>query len=92
MKVIEETITVLRDIEEPGLTLFMGGYRVALTMAEARALVSGVEAALAGASDAVGEAEPAAAGEGAADRAAIVANVRDQVISWAQIAKTVPRK
>lgn len=92
MKVIEETITVLCDIEEPGLTLFMGGFRVALSTDEARTLVGSVSAALSGASDDRGEAQPAVSGERAADRAAIVANVTDQVISWAQITDAVQRK
>lgn len=93
MKVIEETISVLRDVDEPGLTLCMGGYRVTLTLEEARMLVSSVGGALlSDAPAAEGDGQPAASREQAAKRAAIVANVREQVISWAKIADTVQRK
>jgi hypothetical protein len=84
MQVIEETITVLSDIDGPGLTLLMGGYRVALTREEARALVTTIGAALTGASGIIGAAKD--------ERAAIVANVKDQVISWAKITDAVQRK
>ncbi len=92
MKVVEETITVLCDGERPGMTLFMGGYRVALTMEEARSLASRVSAALSDAPGGGAAAQAAAADECGADRAAIVANVTDQVISWAQISDAVQRK
>jgi len=84
MKVIEEAITVLRDSDGPGLTLFMGGYRVGLSMDEARGLLRGLRSALA---DAPGEAEAAEH----ADRAIIVAKVTEQMISWAKIADATQR-
>ncbi len=84
MKVIEEAITVLRDNDGPGLTLFMGGYRVGLTVAEARSLLRGLRTALA---EVPGEVEPAEH----ADRAIIVAKVTEQMISWAKIADATQR-
>jgi hypothetical protein len=80
MQVVEEAITVLRESEEPGVTLIMGGYRIALTTDEARALAGGLGAALSG------------SGQPGRDGAALAASVRDQVISWAQIAEQVQRK
>lgn len=91
MRVIEEPITVLRDAGEPGLTLLMGGYRVALTMDEARALVTTMRAALPAVPGESGEREPADAAERTPDHAAIVARVREQVISWSQIAEGTQR-
>jgi len=84
MKVIEEAITILRDSDNPGLTLLMGGYRVGLTLEEARSLLHGLRSALA---EAPGEAEPAEQ----ADRAIIVAKVTEQMISWAKIADATRR-
>jgi hypothetical protein len=86
MQVVEEAITVLRDSEEPGVTLVMGGFRIALTTTEARALAGSLGAALGGAPPQ--SAAPAAADAGAT----IAANVRDQVISWARIAEQVLHK
>lgn len=83
MKVSEEAITVLRDSDRPGLTLLMGGYRVALTVEEARSLLRGLRSALEG----PGEAEPAEH----TDRAIIVAKVTEQMISWAKIADATQR-
>ncbi|HZB92638.1 MAG TPA: hypothetical protein VE397_14420, partial [Stellaceae bacterium] len=68
-------ISVVR--EDPGLTLFMGGYRVALTLDEARSLLGALDAALAGAPG---------------DRAAIVARVTEQLISWSEIAEAAKRR
>jgi hypothetical protein len=79
MQVVEEAITVLREGEEPGVTLVMGGYRIALSTEEARRLVGSLAAALSGA------APPEREG------AAIAARVREQMISWAQIAQQVER-
>jgi hypothetical protein len=84
MKVSEEAITVLRDSDGPGLTLLMGGYRVALTVEEARNLMRGLRGALA---EGPGEAEPAEH----TDRAIIVAKVTEQMISWAKIADATRR-
>ena len=84
MKVSEEAITVLRDSHGPGLTLLMGGYRVALTVEEARSLLRGLRSALA---EGPGEAEAAEP----ADRAIIVAKVTEQMISWAKIADATQR-
>ncbi len=92
MKVVEETITTLCDIEGPGLTVFMGGYRIALTQEEARALVSSVGAALSGAADGSGEATSIASDDDTTEGAAIAAKVRDRVISWARITEAVQRK
>lgn len=83
MRVIEETISVVR--EGPGLTLFMGGYRVALTLDEARRLFGALDAVLA---EAPGEAGAAPSG----DRAAIVAKVTEQLISWSEIAEAAKRR
>jgi hypothetical protein len=84
MKVSEEAITVLRDSDGPGLTLLMGGYRVALTVEEARSLLRGLRSALA---EGPGEAEAAEP----TDRAIIVAKVTEQMISWAKIADATQR-
>jgi hypothetical protein len=84
MKVIEESITVLRDSDGPGVTLLMGGYRVGLTAEEARGLLRGLRSAL---GEAPGDAEQA----GQADRAIIVAKVTEQMISWAKIADATQR-
>lgn len=84
MKVSEEAITVLRDSDGPGLTLLMGGYRVALTAEEARSLLRGLRSALA---EGPGEAESAEH----SDRAIIVAKVTEQMISWAKIADATQR-
>jgi hypothetical protein len=84
MKVIEEAITVLRDSDGPGLTLLMGGYRVALTGEEARSLLRGLRSALAEGPGEAGSAE-------ATDRAIIVAKVTEQMISWAKIADATRR-
>jgi hypothetical protein len=90
MKVVEEAITALCDIEgRPGLTLFMGGYRITLTLEEARSLVGSVGAALSGAS---GDATSGGSADDTPNRAAIAADVRDRVISWAQITDGVQRK
>ena len=88
MKVIEEPISVFCEAGEAQLTLLMGGYRVALTRDEARALVSQVNAALRTAAADDGE-EPPASGPAPA---VIVARVSEQVISWAQIAAAAERK
>ena len=90
MKVVEETITTLCDIEGPGLTVFMDGYRIALTREEARALVSSVGAALSGAAD--GSGESIASDDDTTGGEAIAAKVRDRVISWARITEAVQRK
>lgn len=89
MRVVEEPISVLRGSGEQRVTLLMGGYRIALTVEEARALVNSVRGAL---SSDGGMAEPPAAGAHATDPAAIVAKVTEQVISWAQIADATQRK
>jgi hypothetical protein len=92
MKVIEEPITVFRESGQPGLTLLMGGYRVALTMEEARVLVGSVRTALepiAATSDPVSSVDPVRPN---ADPLAIVAKVKEQVISWAQIAAATEKK
>jgi hypothetical protein len=84
MRVAEEPFSVIR--EETGVTLLMGGYRIDLTIDEARALVGSVGAALQR-----GSAEgDAIAPEN--DPAALVAKVAEQVISWAQIAEAAARK
>lgn len=80
MRVTEEPFTVIR--EESGLTLLMGGYRIELTIAEAQALMGAVGSALRG-GDAVAP---------NSDSAALVAQVTEQVISWARIAEVVARK
>jgi hypothetical protein len=84
MRVAEEPFSIIRD--ETGLTLLMGGYRIDLTIDEARALVGSVGAAL--------QRGPAS-GDAIAQNsgpAALVAKVTEQVISWAQIAEAAARK
>ncbi|MGO8915071.1 MAG: hypothetical protein ACLQJR_04110 [Stellaceae bacterium] len=92
MRVIEEAITILRNDGDQGLTLLMGGYRVALTLDEARTLANSVRAALSDASGdsaTIGPIDLAARG---ADPAMVVARVTEQVISWALIADAAQRK
>jgi hypothetical protein len=77
MKVRAEVVTALPNPERREVIVLMGGYRIELSVDEARALVQEVSLAL-----------PAAAGDPKAapmDRAAIVAKVEDQVFSWARI-------
>jgi hypothetical protein len=92
MKVIEEAITILRHDGDQGLTLLMGGYRLALSMDEARVLVNTVRAALPGVLGDGGKTVSSDAAARATDSAALVAKVTDQVISWAQIADAAQRK
>jgi hypothetical protein len=80
MRVAEEPFSVIR--EEAGLTLLIGGYRIDLTIDEARALVGSVGAAL----------QRGSAEADAIAPATLVARVTEQVISWAQIAEAAARK
>lgn len=84
MRVAEEPFSVIRD--SAGLTLLMGGYRIDLTIDEARGLVGSVGAALQR-----GPAPGDTIGQNS-DPAALVAKVTEQVISWSQIAEAVARK
>ncbi|HWI26563.1 MAG TPA: hypothetical protein VN668_06300 [Stellaceae bacterium] len=90
MKVIEEPITVIREEERLELTVLMGGYRLALTIDEARALIGTVGTALEHLSPTRDKAvAPPAAG---ADPLAIAAKVKEQVISWAKITSSIEQR
>ena len=90
MKVIEEPITVIREAERRELTLLMGGYRLALTIDEARALVGTVGTALEDLSPAPEKAVALPAG--GADPLALAAKVKEQVISWAKITSSIEQR
>lgn len=92
MKVIEEPISVLRDAEETGLTLVMSGYRVAMTRQEAYALIRVIHGAISSAGGEGGQPATEGLAADAAEHAAIVAKVTEQVISWSQIAEAARRK
>jgi hypothetical protein len=81
MKIRAELVTALPNPERREVVVVMGGYRIELTVDEARALVRQVSRALPAAAGEPEDAAPASA----IDRAAIVAKVEDQVFSWARI-------
>jgi hypothetical protein len=90
MKVVEAPITVIREEERPGMTVLMGGYRLTLTIDEARALVATVGTALEDLSPA--PKDSAGTPAGGADPLAIAAKVKEQVISWAKIASGIEQR
>lgn len=79
MKVKEEFITALPNAECHEITVLMGGYRLDFSVDEARALVHAVSSALRAmpGDDNRPPVQP--------DQAAILAQIEDQVMSWAQI-------
>jgi hypothetical protein len=81
MKITAHVVTALPNPERREVVVLMGGHRIDLTVAEARALVQQVSLALPAAAGEPQDSTPAAP----IDRAAIVAKVEDQVFSWARI-------
>jgi hypothetical protein len=79
MKVKEEFITALPNVEQNEITVLMGGYRLDFSVDEARALVQAVSAVL--------RTMPGDPGRQPLqpDQASILAQIEDQVMSWAQI-------
>jgi hypothetical protein len=79
MKVKEEFITALPNAERREITVLMSGYRLDFSIDEARALVQAVGGALRAMSSDPNRPplQP--------DQAAILAQIEDQVMSWAQI-------
>jgi len=86
MKITAEFITALPHSERREITVLMSGYRIDFSVDEASALIRAVSDALRAMP---GDFDRPAA----ADAAAIVAQVKDQVISWAQITDSLePQK
>jgi hypothetical protein len=84
MKIKEEFITALPNPERREITVLMSGFRLDFSFDEARALVHAVSNAL---RTLPGDLNRPSRVQTAAqpDQAAIIAQVEDQVISWAQI-------
>jgi hypothetical protein len=81
MKISAEFITALPHSERREITVLMSGYRIDFSVDEACALVRAVSDALCAIPGDFDRPQPIAA----SDQAAIVAQVRDQLISWAEI-------
>jgi hypothetical protein len=84
MKIAAEFITALPHAERREITVLMSGYRIDFSVDEACALVQAVSGALHTMQGDFNRPPPAPAPR-QPDQAAIIAQVEDQVISWAQI-------
>jgi hypothetical protein len=83
MKITAEFITALPHAERREITILMSGYRLDVSVDEACALVQAVSGALRNMQGDFGR--PQANLTPPPDQAALIAQVEDQVISWAQI-------
>ena len=83
MRVAPEILTVFSSPERREVQILMGGYRVELTVEEARRLASGVGAALR-------ELGADQAAPAAVDHLDLIAKVQEQLVSWAEASAALP--
>ena len=83
MRVAPEILTVFSSRERREVQILMGGYRVELTVEEARLLASGVGAALR-------ELGADQAAPAAIDHLDLIAKVQEQLVSWAEASAALP--